>query len=240
MEPIKINKGNVKMVAHRGLSGIETENTAAAFVAAGNRSYFGAETDIRFTRDGVIVLMHDGNTERVSGEKKFPEKTSFKRLRKLAFKDKIDGEKRGDLCIATLEDYLRICKKYDKHCVIEIKTELSPVQASKVAETVEKVYDLEHVTFISFHKSSLINLRALMPQQPMQFLIGEFKAEEHMAFLDEYNFDLDVNHKCVTKEMIDEVHAHGHEFNVWTVDDPARAEELAAWGVDYITSNILE
>ena len=240
MEPIKINKGNVKMVAHRGLSGIETENTAAAFVAAGNRSYFGAETDIRFTRDGVIVLMHDGNTERVSGEKKFPEKTSFKRLRKLVFKDKIDGEKRGDLCIATLEEYLRICKKYDKHCVIEIKTELSPVQASKVAETVEKVYDLEQVTFISFHKSSLINLRALMPQQPMQFLISEFKAEEHMAFLDEYNFDLDVNHKCVTKEMIDEVHAHGHEFNVWTVDDPARAEELAAWGVDYITSNILE
>jgi len=240
MEPIKINKGNVKMVAHRGLSGIETENTAAAFVAAGNRSYFGAETDIRFTRDGVIVLMHDGNTERVSGEKKFPEKTSFKRLRKLVFKDKIDGEKRGDLCIATLEDYLRICKKYDKHCVIEIKTELSPVQASKVAETVEKVYVLEQVTFISFHKSSLINLRALMPQQPMQFLISEFKTEEHMAFLDEYNFDLDVNHKCVTKEMIDEVHAHGHEFNVWTVDDPARAEELAAWGVDYITSNILE
>ena len=240
MEPIKINKGNVKMVAHRGLSGIEPENTAAAFVAAGNRSYFGAETDIRFTRDGVIVLMHDGNTERVSGEKKFPEKTSFKRLRKLVFKDKIDGEKRGDLCIATLEEYLRICKKYDKHCVIEIKTELSPVQASKVAELVEKVYDLKHVTFISFHKSSLITLRALMPQQPMQFLISEFKAEEHMALLDEYNFDLDVNHKCVTKEMIDEVHAHGHEFNVWTVDDPARAEELAAWGVDYITSNILE
>ena len=240
MEPIKINKGNVKMVAHRGLSGIETENTAAAFIAAGNRSYFGAETDIRFSRDGVIVLMHDGNTERVSGEKKFPEKTSFKRLRKLVFKDKIDGEKRGDLCIATLEDYLRICKKYDKHCVIEIKTELSPVQASKVAETVEMVYDLKHVTFISFLKSSLITLRALMPQQPMQFLISEFKAEEHMALLDAYNFDLDVNHKCVTKEMIDEVHAHGHEFNVWTVDDPARAEELAAWGVDYITSNILE
>ncbi len=240
MEPIKINKGNVKMVAHRGLSGIETENTAAAFIAAGNRSYFGAETDIRFTRDGAIVLMHDGNTERVSGEKKLPEKTSFKRLRKLVFKDKIDGEKRGDLCIATLEDYLRICKKYNKHCVIEIKTELSPVQASKVAEMVEKVYDLEQVTFISFHKSSLITLRALMPQQTMQFLISEFKAEEHMALLDEYNFGLDVNHKCVTKEMIDEVHAHGHEFNVWTVDDPARAEELAAWGVDYITSNILE
>lgn len=239
MDTIKVNKGNVKMVAHRGLSGLETENTAAAFVAAGNRSYFGAETDIRFTRDGVIVLMHDGSTERVSGVKKLPEKTRFARLRKLMFKDKIDTEVRGDLVIATLADYLRICKKYDKHCVIEIKTELTAVQASKVVEEVEKYYDLKNVTFISFVKNSLITLRALLPKQPMQFLTSEYKPE-HMALLDEYNFDLDVNHKCVTKELIDEVHAHGHEFNVWTVDDPARAEELAAWGVDYITTNILE
>ena len=43
--PIFIEEhGNTKMVAHRGLSGIETENTAAAFVAAGNRGYWGSET----------------------------------------------------------------------------------------------------------------------------------------------------------------------------------------------------
>ncbi len=29
------------MIAHRGLSGIEMENTCSAFVAAGNRTYFG-------------------------------------------------------------------------------------------------------------------------------------------------------------------------------------------------------
>lgn len=240
MDTIKINKGNVKMVAHRGLSGLETENTAAAYVAAGNRSYFGVETDIRFTRDGEIVIMHDEHPERISGVKKIVNKTRFSSLRKILFKDKIDSETRGDLRIATLAEYLRICKKYDKHCVIEIKVELTPVQASKIVETVEKFYDLKHVTFISFVKSSLVTMRTLLPKQPMQFLLGEFKPEEHMAILDEYDFGLDVNYKCVTKEMVDEVHAHGHAFNVWTVDDPARAEELAAWGVDYITSNILE
>ena len=35
-------------------------------------------------------------------------------------------------------------------------------------------------------------------------------------------------------------HEKGLVINCWTVDDPARAEDLAAWGVDYITSNILE
>ena len=32
----------------------------------------------------------------------------------------------------------------------------------------------------------------------------------------------------------------GIKVNVWTVDDPARAEELISWGVQFITSNILE
>ena len=41
MNTIKIQKNLTKIVAHRGLSGIETENTNAAFIAAGNRSYYG-------------------------------------------------------------------------------------------------------------------------------------------------------------------------------------------------------
>ena len=45
---------NTKIVAHRGLSGIEPENTNLAFVAAGNRSYFGIETDIHVTKDGRL------------------------------------------------------------------------------------------------------------------------------------------------------------------------------------------
>ena len=41
-----------RMVAHRGTSGLELENTNSAFVAAGNRSYFGIETDVHRTADG--------------------------------------------------------------------------------------------------------------------------------------------------------------------------------------------
>ena len=49
-------KGNIKTVAHRGLSGLERENTNVAFVAAGQRSYFGVETDVYRTLDGKYVL----------------------------------------------------------------------------------------------------------------------------------------------------------------------------------------
>ena len=44
MDTIKIHSGSTRMIAHRGLSGLETENSIPAFVAAGNRSYYGVET----------------------------------------------------------------------------------------------------------------------------------------------------------------------------------------------------
>ena len=66
MDTIKINKGSTRLIAHRGLSGLETENSIPAFVAAGNRSYYGVETDTHVTRDGRFIILHDDSTGRVA------------------------------------------------------------------------------------------------------------------------------------------------------------------------------
>jgi glycerophosphoryl diester phosphodiesterase len=58
--------------------------------------------------------------------------------------------------------------------------------------------------------------------------------------MQQYRLDLDAHYQWATKENIDRMHALGIKVNVWTVDDPAVAEQLADWGIDYITSNILE
>ena len=42
------------------------------------------------------------------------------------------------------------------------------------------------------------------------------------------------------KSIRAELDKNGIKVNCWTVDDPERAEQLAEWGVDYITTNILE
>ena len=55
MNTIKVNAGKTMMVAHRGVSGLERENTVAAFLAAGNRSYYGIETDFHRTADGKFI-----------------------------------------------------------------------------------------------------------------------------------------------------------------------------------------
>ncbi len=55
------------MIAHRGASIYELENTKEAFIAAGNRTFWGIETDIRVTKDGEIVIFHDETLKRLAG-----------------------------------------------------------------------------------------------------------------------------------------------------------------------------
>ena len=51
--------------------------------------------------------------------------------------------------------------------------------------------------------------------------------------------DLDIYYAALDEEKVKAILAAGLTLNVWTVDDPATAETLAAWGVHQITSNIL-
>ena len=152
MDTIKIHKGNVKLIAHRGVSGLELENTCAAFVAAGNRSYFGIETDVHVTADGKFIIIHDSNTQRVATEAMVVEESSFK----------------------------------------------------------------------------------------AQYLLAEEITKEHIRKMAENGIHLDTHYLALSKALVDTLHSHGILINCWTVDDPAIAEKLVAWGVDQITSNILE
>ena len=112
MDTVKFDRKNVKTVAHRGLSGIETENTVAAFVAAANRSYYGIETDVHKTLDGHFVLIHDNSTNRVSKKNKKVKRSILLTLKKIVLKDFYSKEApREDLRIPTLADYISICKK---------------------------------------------------------------------------------------------------------------------------------
>lgn len=95
MDTIKLNSGRVKMIAHRGLSGLEQENTCAAFVAAGNRAkYFGIETDVHRTADGRFLVFHDDDTARVGLDRLVLEQSTFQSLRSLQLTD-LDGVRAG-------------------------------------------------------------------------------------------------------------------------------------------------
>lgn len=239
MNTIKINKGNTKLIAHRGLSGIETENTNSAFVAAGNRSYFGIETDIYRTSDGKFAINHDGNLKRISGDDIAVEGVSLDTLQSVVLFDKLGGKLRRDIRVSSLEEYLFICKKYEKHAVLELKSDFTDEEIEKIIEIIRSFDYLDHLTFISFKYSNLEKVRQILPTQSAQFLFSNW-SEETFEKLLKAKIDIDSNHNAITEEIIKRAHEAGLTVNVWTVDSPERAELLASYGIDFITTNILE
>lgn len=243
MDTIKIDKKNTKMVAHRGLSGLELMNTCAAFVAAGNRDYYGIETDVHLTSDGKYVVYHDGHTGNLAGGKMVLEETDFETLRGLQLHDK-NGNKRIDMKIPSLEEYIDICAKYEKHPVLELKNRFPKRAIKKMLKVIAEHIDMSQMVFISFDYQNMVNLRQLLPDAELQFLWYGGKSgpisEKLVKMLKDYNLDLDTHEKDLTKENLDMLHENGIKVNAWTVDNPERAQELCDWGIDFITSNIIQ
>ncbi len=239
MNTIKVNAKSTLMVAHRGVSGLEKENTCAAFVAAGNRSYWGVETDIHRTGDGNFIIIHDGNTARVGHDNINVEETTYETLRRIQLCDRDETKSRADLHLPSLEEYIGICKKYEKHCVLELKSGFTDEEIAAMIARIEVMEYLDHVTFISFGYENLLKVRAIKPTQSCQFLTGD-ASDEMIAKLVSDKLDIDIHYPALTEERVRAFHAAGITINCWTVDAKEDAERLIAWGVDQITSNILE
>ena len=240
MNTTKFNHQNKPlMVAHRGVSGLETENTCAAFVAAGNRSYYGIETDVHITADGKYVTFHDAETRRLAAEDLIIEQTDFATLRSLLLRQKDGSFGRTDIRIPTMQEYIEICKHYEKVAVLELKNHFQKEEVFEICDIIERIGYLENVIFISFDFENLVYVKEKYPQQPVQFLTG--KCDEELAKkLSSLNMDLDIYFEGFDAETAERCHRYGIKVNCWTVDKVEAAARLAELGVDYITSNILE
>ena len=242
MGTIKINSNGVKMIAHRGLSGIEKENTCPAFVAACNRSYYGVETDVHITKDGKFVIIHDETTQRITlGEYNINvEESSYADVENIILPD-LDGTTyRKDIRIPLLKEYIMVCKKYGKICVLEIKNHLEEKDIEKLIDEIKDLGYIDRVIFISFDFENCINVRKFLPENDVQFLTSKEITNELIEKLCKNNLDLDIYYKQLNAENIKLLHSKGIKVNCWTCDDKDIAEKIVSYGVDFITSNILE
>ena len=144
MDTIKLNKENnptVRMIGHQGIHHLEVGNTCSGFVAAGNRTYWGIETDVHVTKDGQYIIIHDDNTINTTGDDYVVEETDCATLRSLVMLDYTDGggHTRGDLRLPLLSEYIRICRKYEKKAVLEIKNPMAPEHIKGIVDEVDSL-----------------------------------------------------------------------------------------------------
>lgn len=241
MDTIRIDHPTTCLIAHRGLSGIEVENTAAAFVAAGNRTYYGIETDVHRTSDPApcFVISHDADLMRTAGVDVNIETSRWDDLQNIVLFDRNRETGRNDLRLPRLEDYLGICHCYGKHAVLELKSLLTPADATALLSLVKDCGCADAITYISFIPESLLAVRAVDPACDCQYLVYDM-TDDMIPWLADHRIGIDIRETALTEVRVRALHEAGVTVNCWTVDDPARAEELIAWGVDLITTNILE
>ena len=239
-DTIKINTNGAKMIAHRGLSKLELENTKEAFIAAGNRSYYGIETDVRLTKDNKLVVYHDDDLNRLAKLDKKVIELTLNELQNLVLDNDFNTVKSTHRFLE-FEDYLKICKHYKKVPIIELKNGQTEDSIKRIYDLTMKYFgdDLNSFVFISFHFDYLLKLKELNNDLKIQFLFGK-DFDQNLELCIKHNFDLDINYGLLTEENYNKIQKTNLKLNIWTMDDPNWVIDKSKYKIDFITSNILE
>lgn len=106
----KPNPGRVIVIAHRGDHTKAPENTLAAFRDAIEAGCDYVEVDVRRTRDGVLVVMHDSTVDRTTDGKGKVTELSLEEIQKLDAGSKRRGPKYAGEKVPTFDEVLSLCK----------------------------------------------------------------------------------------------------------------------------------
>jgi glycerophosphoryl diester phosphodiesterase len=239
MNTVKIDKYFRGMIAHRGLSGIETENTVSAFIAAANRSYYGIECDVQAAKDGKLIITHDDTLLRLGLLNVHIPSYTYEEIKKFTLIDRKTGNLNDHIVIPLFSDYLTICQTYQKHAFVELKEGLTLHDIDRTIETIHNCYNIVDVSVISFNDKYLLHVKKNHPGIDIFFLTNIMN-DKIYDFCEKNQFNLDVLASEITEAQIKKFHLLGLKVAVYTVNDKEQAEKLIRMGVDYITTDILE
>lgn len=231
------NGKEIYLAAHRGLSSIAPENTKEAIVKAGEAGYYAAEFDIKLTKDGKWILMHDKTVDRMTdGEGEVTEFT-FEEIQKLKINsgNGIKNYPYG-IGISTFEEALETCDAYNMRAMIEIKGGTAEDMAG-VLEIIESMNLKTKPLIIDFNSERIAALRKLNSEIEIWYLTKKI-SDETIEFAKEHGTALAFNHKKLANyKMLGKAQEEGVMLAAWTVDLLPAADILLSLGVNRITTN---
>jgi glycerophosphoryl diester phosphodiesterase len=242
--------GKTLIVGHRGEPFIAPENTMASFNLAFKNHDAAVETDIHLTKDDKIVLCHDPDVYRTSGNKvhlKLKDAT-LAEIQKVDVGSFKGPEWAGQPCPSL--DQLFEALPSGTMCYVEIKSGLDVVPAF-VDFLKKSGKGPEQIVVISFKDDALEASKKALPGYKHYFLAnykknkktGKYQAhpnvDDFIATAKRINADgLDLQaadplDEAACKKIIDA----GLELHIWTVDEPEVAKRYIDWGAKSITTN---
>ncbi len=214
------------VMAHRGASKAEPENTLAAFRAAGRLGADLVELDVRLTADGALAVVHD------------PLLADGRPVHAVRARDLPAG-------VALLDAALDACAGMGVN--VELKN--APKEpgfdpdnqvADALVGIVRERGDEHRVIVSSFHLPAIDRVHHLAPHVETAHLVRRVPAQTRVVvtLVDRGHRGIHPWHGFVARRTVLRVHAAGLALRPWTVDDPDRIRTLAAWGVDAVCTNV--
>ncbi len=228
----------LRITAHRGASHDAPENTLAALRLGFVQGADAAECDVRLTRDGHVVLLHDASARRTSGVNASAALETLDTLRALDVGAWRGAEWAGEK-IPTLPEALAAVPP-GRRLLVEVKcgAEILPALARDLAATPLPPASL---LFMSFDFSLAVELKRRFPAIETHWIVerentpaSALASRARAGGLDGLNLD---RHFPLDAAFVSTLHEARLQVHVWTVDDPAAARRLAAAGVDSLTTN---
>lgn len=228
-----------RFVGHRGFNGGAPENTLVAVELGAKAGFWGSETDIQITSDGVWILSHDDTVDRVTDGTGTIRNMTLAQIKSLTVDIGANLSYFPNLRVPTLEEYLQTCKRVNIIPVIEIKG--SGYTAAHYDELVRviKKWGFERKSIvICFTLSYLQQVRNRSPHICVQWLTPITQTSiDSLKVLG--NAIINPDNSTVTPDNVELAHKNGLLVSTYTVNNFATAKTLIAAGVDFITSDNL-
>ncbi|MGI5255336.1 glycerophosphodiester phosphodiesterase [Actinacidiphila glaucinigra] len=212
-------------VGHRGVMGVEPENTLRSFVRAEREDMDQIELDLHLSKDGALIVMHDVKVDRTTDGSGPIGDFTLDELRDL---DAGHGER-----IPVFEEVLDAVTK-------PIQAEIKDVAAARVLAAVMRERDLAgRVDVLSFHDEALAEIRELLPDARTVLVAQGPMGSEIVTRAQAVGASLvSLSLRRISLALVQECHRAGISVISWTVNTPADLALARALGLDGVVTDM--
>lgn len=214
----------VWVIAHRGASGVEVENTLAAFERAILMGIDYIELDVRKTSDGKVVVYHDSWIPGLGSIERLP----LEQIERVVL--------RNGQHIATLEEVITFSRGRVR-LLIELKT---PGAWLAVLDLVERHGIGDQVIIASFHHPTALQVKQVTPRVKTGIINSGRLVDPSHALSSARADVLMQDVEMLDEELVAQVKAVQREVFAWTVNDEDSIRQAIALGVHGIISDYPE
>ena len=229
----------VKVVAHRGAGYEFDENTVEGCKQSYERGVRGYEVDVRLTKDGQMILMHDNDVSRTTNGTGKVEDLTLAQLRE--FKTK------SGVRVPTIEDLFTFFKdKSDVYLMLEMKTTETKAYPDVAIEpycrqlhdTAKRMLPPGTFCFISFDTRALGAIHRISADAFTGYLSGKAPTEEMIAEARQLGCGrLSVPIDQTTRQMARKIKQSGLQLSLYPIKKMEDADLAVLWGASIVCTD---